>query len=337
MHSKNLMPAEWEQHAATWLSWPKNKETFPANVLEKVEHIYVQMIDALHSKEKINVLVDDQATENKARKLLTEVGANKNIIFHKVKTVDVWIRDYGPIFVRNRNIKITKWTFNAWGGKYDDLKMDDSVIDKLAPTLDLEIIKPGIILEGGSIDVNGKGTLLTTEQCLLNKNRNPHLNRQQIEKYLQKYLGVSNVIWLKEGIAGDDTDGHIDDIARFVNPRTVLCALEENVSDQNYRILAANFKQLGMAKDQDGNPIQVKPLPMPRAVKAPYGRLPASYANFYIGNGAILLPIFRDKNDEKAVSILEDHFPGRRVVPIYCEPLVWGLGGIHCVTQQQPS
>ena len=334
----NMMPAEWEPHEATWLSWPKDPETFPGDVLPKVEKIYVQMIAALSQGEKVHVLVDDAAAEEHARKMLDEAGARKNILLHQIRTVDVWMRDYGPIFVRSGGrLKITKWTVNAWGGKYEELMKDDHVAHKLVPMLGMEVLKPGIILEGGSIDVNGRGTLLTTEQCLLNKNRNRHLNKGQIEAYLSDYLGASNIIWLKEGIAGDDTDGHVDDIARFVGPKTVLCAVEEHKSDENHALLRHNFDTLARAKDQDGEPLEVKPLPMPGPVRSDYGRLPASYANFYIGNSVVLLPVFNHANDQKAIALLEEHFKGRKVMPIYCEPLVWGLGAIHCVTQQQPE
>lgn len=332
------MPAEWEQHEATWLSWPKDPETFPDQILPKVEKIYIEMIKALHEKEKVHVLVNDEKTQIKVQKLLDEAGVKNNVIIHKIKTVDVWMRDYGPIFVKNNSkIKMTKWIFNAWGGKYEQLMHDNSVVDQMIPLLgDIEVTKPGIILEGGSIEVNGNGTLLTTEQCLLNQNRNKHLNKEQIEDYLKQHLGVSHIIWLKEGIAGDDTDGHIDDIARFVGPNTILCATEQTKSDDNHQILNHNLETLKNAKNEKGEPFEVKELPMPGRVDSPYGRLPASYANFYIGNGVVLLPTFNHKNDQKAISILEENFPNRKVVPIYCEPLVWGLGAIHCVTQQQP-
>jgi agmatine deiminase len=331
------MPAEWEKHEATWISWPKDPLTFPAPVLPKVEDIYIQMMLALSPSEKVHLLVDDKKTEDRVLRMLEEKGSAKNILIHKIKTVDVWMRDYGPIFVKGSGkMKMTKWVFNAWGGKYDELMEDNGVVDHIAPLLNMDVTKTGIILEGGSIDVNGKGTLLTTEQCLLNKNRN-RFSREIIEGHLKDNLGVTNIIWLKEGIAGDDTDGHIDDIARFVDGRTVLCAFEDDPSDSNYQILKKNFDDLGNSKDQDGEPLDVKPLPMPGVVKSPQGRLPASYANFYIGNGAVLLPVFNHRNDAKAIAMLEDSFSGRRVVPIYCEPLVWGLGAIHCVTQQQPT
>ncbi len=330
------MPAEWEKHEATWISWPKDPLTFPEPVLPKVEDIYIQMMLALSPFEKVHLLVDDKKTEDRVLKMLEEKGSAKNILIHKIKTVDVWMRDYGPIFVKeSRNVKMTKWIFNAWGGKYDELMKDNGVVDHMAPLLKMDVTKTGIILEGGSIDVNGKGTLLTTEQCLLNKNRN-RFSKEEIEGYLKDNLGVTNIIWLKEGIAGDDTDGHIDDIARFVDGRTILCAYEEDPSDSNYPILKKNLDDLENSKDQDGEPFDIKPLPMPGVVRSPQGRLPASYANFFIGNGAVLLPVFNHKNDAIAISLLEDCFPERRIVPIYCEPLVWGLGAIHCVTQQQP-
>jgi agmatine deiminase len=331
------MPAEWEPHEATWLSWPKNLETFPADILPKVERIYVRMVAALSPGEKVNVLVDDSAMEGRVRGLLDGEGAGRNVVFHRVRTADVWMRDYGPIFVKaGHALKITKWKYNAWGGKYDDLMRDDGVVRGIAPGLGLEVVEPGMVLEGGSIDVNGRGTLLTTEQCLLNRNRNPHLGRKQLEGKLAEYLGATNVLWLKEGIAGDDTDGHIDDIARFVGPSTVLCAVEGDPSDANHAALKRNFELLRKSKDQDGAPLDVVPLPMPGPVNSPQGRLPASYSNFYIGNSAVLLPVFGHRNDADAVSLLEEYFPQRKVVPLDCTPLVYGLGAIHCVTQQQP-
>jgi agmatine deiminase len=332
-----MMPAEWEPHEATWLSWPKDPLTFPEGVLPKVESAYVKMMLALSPKEKVHLLVDDGASRERVLRMLEDEGSPRNIEIHQIKTVDVWMRDYGPIFVRDGGgLKLTKWTFNAWGGKYDELLADDSVVESIYPLLGMEPLRTGMILEGGSIDVNGKGTLLTTEQCLLNRNRNKGLARADIERGLKRYLGATNVVWLREGIEGDDTDGHIDDIARFVDPKTVLCAFEEDRSDPNHAVLRKNYEDLLKAKDQDGEPLSVEKLPMPGPVRSPHGRLPASYANFYIGNGAVLLPVFGHGNDGKAAAILEGHFPGRKIVPIDCAPLVWGLGAIHCVTQQQP-
>ncbi|MFN7990934.1 MAG: agmatine deiminase family protein [Candidatus Micrarchaeia archaeon] len=280
--------------------------------------------------------MDDEKTRGRVLKKIEEKGSSKNLTIHLIKTVDVWMRDYGPIFVKGDKVKMTKWIFNAWGGKYEELMKDNSVVDSMAPYLGMDVERPGIILEGGSIDVNGRGTLLTTEQCLLNKNRNKELSKAQIEKHLSDNLGVSRFVWLKEGIAGDDTDGHIDDIARFVDKRTILCAYETDRNDKNYAILRRNFLDLEDARDQDGEPFEVKPLRMPGPILHKGARLPASYANFYIGNKAVLLPIYGHKNDSAAVSLLTEHFGGRKIIPIDCGPLVHGLGAIHCVTQQQP-
>ncbi len=334
-----MMPAEWELHEATWISWPKNTETFPKAILPQVEGIYIQMIAALCNGEKVNLLVDDEKTEQKVRKMLDNGNWNRNVGFYRIKTADVWIRDYGPIFVKDENggIHATKWGYNAYGNKYDDLKEDDEVAEKITGFTKHNLLKPGIMLEGGSIEVNGNGTLITTEQCLLNENRNSRLNKKQIETYLKDYFGVSNIIWLKNGIKGDDTDGHIDDMVRFANKTTVLCALERDKTDENYSELKKNFEILQKAKDQNGEKLEVTALPMPNKVESEYGRLPASYANFYIGNEVVLLPVFNQKTDEMAIDLLEECFPKRKIVPIECTALVHGLGGIHCVTQQQPK
>jgi agmatine deiminase len=261
-----------------------------------------------------------------------------------VNTVDTWIRDYGPIFVRDGKKKaFTKWIFNAWGGKYADLARDNGVVDKLSALKKVRRINTGVILEGGSIDMNGRGTCLTSEQCLLNPNRNPHLSRRAIEALLGKYLGVTNTIWLREGIEGDDTDGHIDDITRFVNPTTVLTAMESNKLDKNHWILKDNFEVLKRSKDQNGRKLNVVELPMPgrlgpaRPDTPHHKRLPASYANFYIGNAAVLVPVYSHRNDAKALRIVKRFFPGRKVIGIECSDLVYGLGSIHCVTQQEPA
>ncbi len=331
------MPAEWEPHEATWLSWPKNLLTFPKEVLPQVEEVYLQIIEALYRKEKVHLLVDDEKTKTKVQKLLEENSISKNVHLHEIVTGDVWFRDYGPIFVKNSQMKMTKWLYNAYGGKYDDLLVDNGVVDKIAPIIDMEIYRPEIMLEGGSIEVNGAGSLITTEQCLLNENRNKQLNRQQIEKYLQDYLGVNNIVWLGSGIVGDDTDGHIDDMVRFASEKTVLAVIEGNKKDENYKPLMDNLRMLKSAKDQDGQLFDVRTLPMPAPLKTKYGRLPASYANFYIANGVVLLPVFADKKDDLAISIMEEVFPSRKIVPINCTSLVHGFGGIHCVTQQQPK
>ena len=328
------MPAEWKRHEATWLAWPKHPDTFPKGILEDVEDVYVKMVGALAKGEKVNVLVDDDRTKKRVLSMLRD---RKNVFFHNLRTADVWIRDYGPIFIKSKsNIAAVKWIFNAWGEKWDDLKPDNESGMEVAKLSDCKIFEPGIILEGGSIDCNGLGTCLTTKQCLLNKNRNHQLSKEHIESYLRDYLGFTNVTWLNEGIVGDDTDGHIDDIARFVNENTILCAVEQSAGDENYEILKTNFELLENAKDQDGNSFELMELPMPRKIEIPERRLPASYANFYIGNATVLVPTFKDKNDEKAMSIIAEFFPSREIVGIPSEALVYGYGGIHCVTQQQP-
>ena len=334
------MPAEWEQHKGTWISWPKDKDSFPGKILEQVEKIYIQMIEALQEHEEVFILVNDNEWKEKVTNKLDDNGVKtKNMVFHKIKSVDVWTRDYGPIFLKNKNggMAAAKWIFNSWGGKYDELKPDDKAGVEIVKASKVKTFNPGIILEGGSIDVNGKGTLLTTEQCLLNKNRNNHMKKSQIEDYLKKYLGVENIIWLKEGIAGDDTDGHVDDVARFVDENTVVCATEEDTEDENYTTLKRNFEILKESLNQNSDKLNVVELPMPGKVMSEYGRLPASYANFYIANKSVLLPVFNHENDEKAIEILQNLFPKRKIVPIYCTPLVHGFGGIHCATQQQPE
>ena len=329
------MPAEWEKHDAIWLSWPHDEESFPK--LEKVEEAYVKIIKEIHSSEKVNLFVKDELMKEKVINLLKNIDLSK-IEFFVYDYADVWFRDYGPIFLLNKNKKIAMvhWIFNAWGGKYRELMGDTEIPNIILKKKNIECFNPGIILEGGSIDVNGRGTLLTTEQCLLNKNRNPQLKKEDIEKYLKDYLGVSHIIWLREGIAGDDTDGHVDDIARFVNPTTVLCAYEEDENDENYHILKENCDGLVKSKDQDGTPLKIIKLPMPGRV-GENKRLPASYANFYIGNKVVLVPVFGHKNDKKALEIIQKQFPERNVVGINCIDLVYGLGTIHCISQQQPS
>jgi agmatine deiminase len=332
------MPAEWEPHEGTWLAWPHNKDHWPGN-FDPIPKVYAEMIRALACCEKVFVCVNDAASEDDARNVLRENGADSDqVIFHHIRTNSSWTRDFGPIFVRdsNGNRVITDWIFNSWGGKYPPWDLDDVVPQHVSNIFNLPVVEPGIVMEGGSIDVNGKGTLLTTEQCLLNRNRNPHLNRNQIEEYLGKYLSVTNILWLKEGIIGDDTDGHIDDIARFVDERTVVTAVDKNESDDNYEILKRNFEDLQKMHDQDGRPLNVIPIPMPDPVIYEETRLPASYANFYIANKVVIVPTFRCKQDDQAIKILRELFPTREVIGIDCVDLVWGLGTFHCSTQQQP-
>ncbi len=333
------MPAEWEKHGAIWIAWPHDPTTFPDRV-EKVEQTYVQIVKAIHESEHVNLFVKDEAMKKKVQTLFKGNAVDTTKVnFWVFDYADVWFRDYGPIFVLSnaKQLAMVHWKFNSWGEKYENLLKDAQMPGLINKKLRLPCFEPGMVLEGGSIDVNGKGTLLTTEQCLLNKNRNPQMTKNEIEMRLNDYLTVKHFIWLKEGIEGDDTDGHVDDIARFVNPTTVVCAYEEDPSDFNYAILKENYEILQGASDQDGKKLSVVKLPTPGEIGSEDFRLPASYANFYIGNKTVLAPIFRQKKDKKALSILRELFPDRRVVGINCCDLAWGLGTIHCVTQQQPS
>jgi agmatine deiminase len=339
-----FMPAEWEAHDSTWLAWPHDPVTFPDRV-DKVENVYLQMISILSKNENINLFVTDLKTKNKVTELCKKKGIDlQKINFHIHDYADVWFRDYGPIFVLNREkkqIAFVHWIFNAWGRKYSDLIRDTQIPNVISSRLQINNFRPGIVLEGGSVDVNGKGTILTTEQCLLHKNRNPYLTRSDIEKYLMNYFGASHVIWVKGGVSGDDTDGHIDNLARFTDPQTVLCAFEEDENDENHAVLKENYEILLKSTDQDGNKLNVIKVPMPPSIASTVRnektRLPASYLNFYVANKTVLVPTYKYKNDGKAIKIIKKQFPGRKVFGIDCTDLIYGMGAIHCIMQQQPS
>jgi agmatine deiminase len=332
------MPAEWESHERVWLSWPHNILTFPS--LEAVEEGYLWFIAAIHQTEQVSLLVPEGDASSRISHLLKDAGIDMGqVTLIAVQYADVWIRDYGPTFVVNRGenqLAMVRWNFNAWGNKYDELLADGCIPARMNEILYLPVFEPGIVLEGGSIDVNGRGTVLTTRACLLNPNRNPILSKGDIEKILMEYLGAVKVIWLHNGIIGDDTDGHVDDIARFVGPSTVVCAYEENPEDENYQALLENYDILCNETDQDGEPLTVIRLPMPAPVSDPGRRYPASYTNFYIGNAVVIVPIFDDPNDDPALSILQDVFPDRKVVGINAQAMIEGYGTFHCATQQQP-
>ncbi len=335
------MPAEWSPHRATWLSWPHNIETWPT-FLEKVRDIWVQMVAALSPHEQVYLLVNDGATKTEvAARLNGAKAAIANVTLLEIPTVDVWMRDYGPTFVTrhsiDRPLAFNDWIFNGWGDKYQAYEADERVARQIAQLLQVPVFGHKLILEGGSIEVNGAGTCLTTEQCLLNRNRNPRLSRARIEEYLKNSLGVRHILWLGEGIVGDDTDGHIDDIARFVNPTTVACIIEANPQDDNYRLLQENYQRLHSARDQDGNKLEIVCLPCPAPVFYDGARLPASYANFYVANEIVLVPVFDDANDSKALGIFQECFPTRKIIGLRCNEVVAGLGAIHCVTQQEPA
>jgi agmatine deiminase len=336
------MPAEWERHRGTWLSWPHKEASWPGK-FGAVPGIFARMVHELAMGEEVHVNVAGPAMEHDVRGLLADEGSGTgNVFFHHNPTNDAWCRDHGPIFLERevngrREQAIVDWDFNAWGGKYPPWDLDDVVPTRIAGELGLPVFTPGIVMEGGSVEVNGRGTLLTTEACLLNPNRNPHLSRREIVRYLEDYLGVTHILWLGDGIEGDDTDGHVDDLTRFVDPVTVVTAVEDDPRDRNHGPLQDNLERLRHMTDQDGKPLRIVELPMPPAFFHEGQRLPASYANFYIANGVVLLPGYDPARDARARAVLQPLFPDREVVVIDCLDLVWGLGAIHCVTQQWPD
>jgi agmatine deiminase len=345
-----IMPAEWERHEATWLAWPHNPEDWPGKFLA-IPWVYAEIVRLLSARETVHILVDDAKAQQRATSILERAGANLDqVSFHVWPTNRVWMRDSGPIFVRNLQgkVAITNWHFNAWA-KYPDWPLDDQVPGRVTellglpswqPTIELENgAKHRLVLEGGSIDTNGEGILLTTEECLLSEvqQRNPGVSRVKLEQVFHDYLGMEQVIWLDRGVAGDDTHGHVDDITRFVAPTTIVTAVEPNTSDPNHEPLEENLVRLKAARTLDGRQFTLVELPLPRPVVFRGQRLPASYANFYIANGLVLVPTFNDPNDRVALTILADLFPGREVIGIHAVDLVWGLGTLHCMTQQQPA
>ena len=337
------MPAEWEPHAATWFTWPRPDGISFPDKYDTVPPVYAALIRHLVQVEEVNINVWNAGMEARARELL--VGHQTpldRVRFHHFPAYEPWCRDHGPIFlVRERDGQrhraVVDWGYNAWGGKYPPFDLDDAVPQHVARLRGLPLFSPGIVLEGGSIELNGRGTLLTTESCLLNPNRNPRLNKSQIEQALRDYLGVTHFLWLGDGIVGDDTDGHIDDLARFVNPTTVVTVVEADPMDGNFQPLQENLRRLRTLRDQDGRPLRVVELPMPGVLEHAGQRLPASYANFYIANSLVLVPTFRRPNDRKALEILQREFPDRRVVGVDSTELIWGLGSFHCITQQEPA
>jgi agmatine deiminase len=332
------MPAEWEPHAATWLSWPRREGISFPDSFDCVLPALRAMVEALIESEQVCINVGNDVHEAEARAVLAGLSMER-ITFYRVPTNEPWCRDHGPIFLTREaepKLGIVDWDYNAWGGKYPPCNLDEVMPTRIAQILDRPVFYPRMILEGGSIEVNGAGSLLTTESCLLNQNRNPNLGRAEIEQRLRDYLGVREILWLGEGIEGDDTDGHIDDLARFVSENTVVTVVEKSREDKNYEPLQENLARL--REMRIGNrKIDTIILPMPKKIVREGQRLPASYANFYIANSCVLLPKFADPNDEIASSILQKLFPDRRVIGIDCRELIWGLGTFHCLTQQQPA
>jgi agmatine deiminase len=351
------MPAEWEPHEATWIAWPHNPEDWPGK-FQPIPWVYAEIVGQLAQVEDVHILVNDAAAEKRARGILKRTGTNlARIHFHHWPTDRVWTRDSGPIFLRKAvqtgsgakqdTVAVTNWKFNAWA-KYCDWHLDDRIPQRVAKLLGLPQWMPvvetaagphRVVLEGGSIDVNGAGTLITTDECLLSdvQQRNPGVSREQLERAFHDYLGIDQVLWMNRGIAGDDTHGHVDDITRFVGLNTIVTVVEPNREDDNHLPLAENLDRLKSARNLRGKPFDIIELPMPPPIVFQGQRLPASYANFYIANGLVLVPTMNRSTDRTALNILADAFPSREVVGIYCGDLIWGLGALHCMTQQQPK
>ena len=339
------MPAEWSHHAATQLHWPSNRDTWPGERLDRVEKVYLEIIETLHRYEPIHLFVATPKVKEHAKYLLSSREINfDRLIFHQKSINDVWARDCGPIFIRKANgtgseFAITDWEYNAWGEKYSPFEDDNKLPEYFGSKYGIRRFNPDMVLEGGSIDTNGEGTLITTESVLLNPNRNPELDQNEIKIKLREFLGVDEIIWLNRGLAGDDTDGHVDDIARFLDEQTIVAMICKNPDDINYTALQENYEILSKATDLQGNAFNIETLPLPKTqiegtTVDGSENVPASYANFYIANGVVLVPIYDDPHDEEALELFKKYFPDRDVIGIECSDLVWGQGSIHCITQQ---
>jgi agmatine deiminase len=336
-----VFPAEFAPHAATWLSWPHKEASWPGKI-DTIFPYYAQFIRVLAKSEIVRINVADEAMKAFALKHIREAGADEeNIEFYFHPTNDAWCRDHGPAFLINPAAAqpkvIVDWGYNAWGGKYPPFDLDDVIPTRIGEKFGLPVFNPGIVMEGGSVEFNGAGTLLTSTACLLNPNRNPHLNQDQIESYLRHFYGVEQILWVNDGIVGDDTDGHIDDTVRFVNEDTVLTVIEESKADENFHLLQDNLHQLKQMRLLSGKQLNIVELPMPDPVIWEDQRLPASYANFYISNDAVIVPTFRCSRDDKALQIIQGCFRGREVIGIDSTEIIWGLGSFHCLSQQEPA
>lgn len=336
------MPAEWEPHVATWLTWPRPDGISFPGAYEPIPDVYARFVKLLTQGEEVHINVWNEELEELIRKVLSQHHVLMDRVhLHPFRAYEPWCRDHGPIFVVRerdgvRERAVVDWGYNAWGNKYPPFDLDDSIPIHVAQLRNLPLFQPGIVMEGGSLDVNGKGTLLTTEACLLNPNRNPHLSREQIEAHLKDNLGIRHILWLGDGIVGDDTDGHVDDLTRFVSEDTVVTIVEKDPADENYEILQENLKRLRTMRDQDNRPLRIVELPMPRRIEVDGQRLPASYANFYIANGQVIVPTYNDPEDARALQILQSVFQDRKVVGLDSSDLIWGLGSFHCISQQEP-
>jgi agmatine deiminase len=334
-------PAEFAPHRATWLSWPHKEASWPGKI-NTIYPYYAQFVAELSKSEQVCINVNDETMKEFALAHIANAGTDlSRVSFYFNPTNDAWCRDHGPAFLINPQAEqkkvIVDWNYNAWGGKYPPFDLDDVVPTRIARQLGVPVFHPGIIMEGGSVEFNGDGTILTSSCCLLNPNRNPHLNRGQVEKYLQDYYGASQILWIDDGIVGDDTDGHIDDTVRFVSRDTVLTVVEEDKNDENYQLLQDNLRQLKTMRLTDGKQLNIVEILMPDTVIYEEQRLPASYANFYIANKCVIVPTFRCKNDERALRIIQECFRDRQVIGIDSTEIIWGLGSFHCLSQQEPE
>ncbi|MBA4167589.1 MAG: agmatine deiminase family protein [Chitinophagaceae bacterium] len=334
-------PSEFAKHDATWLSWPHKEASWPGTI-SRIFPYYSRFIKEIAKHERVCINVTDQAMREFALQNIMDAGADlSKISFHFNPTNDAWCRDHGPAFLINPSAQqkkiIVDWNYNAWGNKYPPYDLDDVVPSLIGKEFNLPVFHPGIVMEGGSVEFNGKGTVLTSESCLLNPNRNPNLDRADIERYLLDYYCVQQVLWVPDGIVGDDTDGHIDDTIRFVNDETVLAVVEYKKNDENYELLQDNLKALNKMRLLNGKHLNIIELPMPDAVVYEDQRLPASYANFYITNGSVIVPTYRCDKDDKALQTIAECFPDRDIIGIDSTEIIWGLGSFHCLSQQEPT
>ena len=334
-------PAEFAKHTATWLSWPHKEASWPGKI-DSIFPSYALFIKELTAAELVRINVRDEAMKAFAVKHLQNAGVDlSRVEFFFHPTNDAWCRDHGPAFLVNpaadQKKVIVDWNYNAWGNKYPPFNLDDVIPTLIGKHYNIPVFNPGIIMEGGSVEFNGKGTVMTSTACLLNENRNPHLNQGQIEAYLCNFYGVDQVLWVDEGIVGDDTDGHIDDTVRFVNEDTVITVMEEDKNDENYALLQHNLQQLKAMRLLNGKQLNIVELLMPEELVYEDQRLPCSYANFYIANQSVIVPTFRSKRDDKALQVIQGCFPDRKVVGIDSTDIIWGLGSFHCLSQQEPE
>lgn len=340
MNHNFRLPAEWEKHHATWLSWPHNKETWPEQKLAKAEKVFTDIVKFLQKHERVNILVNNEISRLHVERLLAKERFNLGQVkFYIIPTNDCWCRDHGPLFVMNTHNQktILNFDYNAWGGKYPPYHNDEVVPEKIAAHVDMNVLNPGIIAEPGTIEVNGKGTLIVNEDCILNSNRNPGVSKAYCENLFHDYLGTHDILWINGSIAGDDTDGHTDNLIRFIDENTIVVATEENPDDDNFKSLEALRQQVESWNTKRQQPFQIHYIPMPQAVYENDYRLPASYVNFYIANEIVLVPIYEVENDKRVLHMLQDMMPNRIVVPLNARDLIWGQGSVHCITMQEPA